>query len=236
MPEYIKSITKTYKDYKKIIVYEQAWNPTPSCEKKKNKKSGKGSHKDKIWTQNVNRARTSIHDIVASNDFQYFVTLTISPKAKINRYNYDECAKALSIWLKHHLDRYILVPEKHKDKAYHFHLLADIPEDFLTHYKGSIYNIKKYKYGFSTAIKIKKKSSPRIANYIRKYITKELVSTVGKNRRRYWASKNLTKTQIDYNLKLPTDAVLQYEQQFIKIYHSPLNRKNHISDVVKSSL
>lgn len=217
MPEYIKNIKKTYKDYVKIIEYDRHWIPTIKTEKNK-KPILKIKNQDHDDLRNVIRAKTAIHDIVACNTFEYFVTLTISPKAKINRYNYDETSKTISKWLNNHLKKYLLVPEKHQDGAYHFHLLADIPKAKIKKHKGKVYNIKSYKLGYSTAIKITKGSEARIANYVQKYITKDLIKSVGKGRRRYWASKNLARPQVEYNVKKPNNATLVYKTEHIKIY------------------
>lgn len=224
MPEYIKNIKKTYKDYVKIIEYDRHWIPTVKTTNKKPILKIKNQDQDDL--RNVIRAKTAIHDIVACNTFEYFVTLTISPQAKIDRYNYDESAKTISKWLNNHLKKYILVPERHKDGAYHFHLLADIPTSKLKKHKGKIYNIKSYKLGYSTAIKISKGSEARIANYVQKYITKDLIKSVGKGRRRYWASKNLARPQVEYNVKKPDNSTLVYKTEHIKIYTAPKDLHN----------
>lgn len=224
MPEYVKNIQKTYKDYIKIIEYNRHWIPITKTNKNK-KAILKMENKDQEDLRNVIRARTAIHDIVACNTFEYFVTLTISPTAKIDRYNYDETAKTISKWLNNHLEKYILVPEKHKDGAYHFHLLADIPKDKLRKYKGRAYNIKSYKLGYSSAIKITKGSEARIANYVKKYITKDLINSVGKGRRRYWASKNLKRPDVEYNVKKPNNATLVYKTEHINIYTAPKTKE-----------
>lgn len=217
-PPYIKTITKTYANYKKIIVYKNAWLPTP----KKDTTRHKNHDSDEKDQRNVSRARTAIFDLVASNTFDYFVTLTISPDSKLNRYDYDNCAKYLSIWLKRHITTYILVPEKHKDGAYHFHLLANIPDSQLTRFNDRVYNIKSYKYGYSTAVKITVNSEQKVANYIKKYITKDLVKTVGTGKKRYWSTRNLKRPTKEYNLPLPKNAELVHMTHGVFIYNSPL--------------
>lgn len=219
MPELVKNISKIYPDYIKIIEYGQAWEPYRGKKNKKIKKL-KITDKDEKDIRNIIRARTAISDIVACNSFQYFVTLTISPDSSINRYDYDDCAKHISKWLNNNLDKYILVPEKHKDGAFHFHLLADIPKTKLTKFSSRVYNIKSFKYGYTTAVPIKSGSEARIANYIRKYITKDLVTTVGKGRRRYWASRNLKRPEVSYNVKRPAGALLVFSQANIDVYRA----------------
>lgn len=222
MPEYVKNISKKYLNYEKILEYKTAW--TPKVGKKKKLKIKIITEQDVKDMRNVIRARTTIHDIVACNTFEYFVTLTVSPEATINRYDYDDCAKHISKWLNNHLTKYLLVPEKHKDGAYHFHLLADIPRSKLKRFKGNIFNIKSYKYGYSTAIPISTGSEAKIANYIRKYITKDLISTVGVGRRRYWASRNLARPEVTYNVVKPPNAVQVWETDQMHIYNVPRDK------------
>ena len=53
--------------------------------------------------------------------------------------------------------------------------------------------------GFTTATKVS--DSGRVASYMTKYITKDLIS-YSKGKKKYWASKNLTKPCItDYHLE-----------------------------------
>ena len=105
--------------------------------------------------------------------------------------------------------KYIVVPEYHLDGSkFHFHaLMANIDGlsmvDSGKRNKGKIiYNVNNYKLGFTTAIRIGKDESARTANYISKYITKNL-TYVTKNRQRYLISQNLKKPIItDYLLSL----------------------------------
>lgn len=217
----IFNIQKKYTKYLKIVEYERAFI-TGSPKQPRKKKSKMDTNKLKKYEYSAIRAKTAIHDIVACNSFEYFVTLTIAPNGKIDRYNYDDCSKRLSKWLNNNLKRYILVPEKHKDGAYHFHLLADIPKEQLKHHKGTVFNVISYKYGYSTAIKIRQNSEAKLANYIKKYITKDLMSSVGANRRSYWASRNLKRPEKEYNVQLPENAQKVYMTDAFDIYHSPL--------------
>ena len=53
---------------------------------------------------------------------------------------------------------------------------------------NEVFNIDGYKYGFSTATRVK--SSRKAGSYLAKYISKDLCA-VTKGRKRYWASRNL---------------------------------------------
>ena len=74
--------------------------------------------------RSMRRARAKLRRLALSNDFQYFVTLTLDPE-KIDRYDGAAVTKALGRWcdnmVRRHGLRYILVPEQHKDGAFHFH-------------------------------------------------------------------------------------------------------------------
>ena len=94
------------------------------------KSSFKGSKKD-YRSRSVRRAKQTIYEIARNGQWDWFVTLTLSPD-QVNRYDYGECSKKVSKWL-NNLRRtcqdmkYLVVPELHKDGAYHFHgLFANI--------------------------------------------------------------------------------------------------------------
>lgn len=74
--------------------------------------------------RSAHRARKAVRDIARSNDWRFFVTLTLD-KDKVNRYDPSEVLRHLRHWLGNNVRRrglaYILVPEHHKDGAIHFH-------------------------------------------------------------------------------------------------------------------
>jgi len=84
---------------------------------------GKKSEGDDLL-RSMRRARAKLRRLALSNEFQYFVTLTLAPE-KIDRYNGAAVTRALSQWcdnmVRRHGLRYILVPERHEDGAFHFH-------------------------------------------------------------------------------------------------------------------
>lgn len=72
----------------------------------------------------VRRAKTQVRDMALCTPFKYFVTLTTDP-AKVDRYDDVAILRKLRYWLDNHVRRdgltYIVVPERHKDGAVHFH-------------------------------------------------------------------------------------------------------------------
>lgn len=158
---------------------------------------------EKLEKENAERSykRTiqQIYSISRCAIWDYFVTFTFNGEL-IDRYSFEECSKVIRQWL-HNQRRnapdlkYMIVPEKHKDGAFHFHgLLADVGDmKFVdsgkrTKDKKHIYNMSKWKYGFTTAIKVYDTSG--VSKYLAKYITKELCDLT-KGKHRYFVSNNL---------------------------------------------
>lgn len=149
--------------------------------------------------RSLRRTKSVISDISRSNSWEWFLTLTFDPQ-KVDSYSYEDTTKKLSQWLnnarkKANDMKYIVVAEKHPTSGrFHFHgLFSSIEELSLTDSslidkKGrTIYNVGKYKLGWSTATQIE--SHERASSYIMKYISKDLF-VVGKGKKKYWHSKN----------------------------------------------
>ena len=148
----------------------------------------------------VSRSRTikKIYDIGRSNYWDWFLTFTFSPD-KVDRYDFSICSKKLSFWLNNMRKRspdmkYLVVPEQHKDGAWHFHgLFSNVNDsEFVDSGKCTdkgqkIFNVGKYKLGFTEAIQLD--GSFAVVSYICKYITKKLCEQT-KGKKRYWFSRN----------------------------------------------
>lgn len=163
--------------------------------------------------------------------FKYFVTLTFSPN-ECDRYDYCECSDLLHKWLdsvKHSFPyvEYVLVPEQHKDGAYHFHGLfsADLQSvmKFSGHYSASgspIYNLS-FPYGFTTATEIK--SSASCSAYIAKYISKTIKDGVlPPSAKRFWHSRGLSRPRSSHyfmDKKVIPDIILALKKASFFEYH-----------------
>ncbi len=155
----------------------------------------------------VNRTKNMIYNYARGNVWEWFITLTFN-KNKVNRYDYAECSKKLRKWLnnvrnKYAPDlRYLVIPEQHKDGAWHFHgLLSNTGKiqfnEAVNKYSAlplftksglQIFNFANYKLGYSTATAIT--DTAKASSYVTKYITKELAVKT-KGCRRYYPSNNL---------------------------------------------
>ena len=102
---------------------------------------------------------------------------------------------------------FLVVPEQHKDGAYHFHgLFSGINEcqivwtgkyvvrrvrglrSKFVRTKEKIYKIGSYKLGWMTATRVREME--KVTSYITKYITKDMLDGLH-GRKRYWCSRNL---------------------------------------------
>lgn len=145
------------------------------------------------------RANAKIKDLILCNQFDYFVTLTLSPD-KVNRNDYDSIIKRLNTYLANRVKRnglyYVGVPELHKKGGFHFHFLMNdclplVDSGTVVRPNGgrpvrtetarkqgyslddcrTVYNLKDWKLGFTTAIRLQG-DRRAIARYVGKYITK----------------------------------------------------------------
>lgn len=151
--------------------------------------------------RSARRARSKLRRLALSNEFAHFVTLTLD-KDKIDRYDAAAVQRALSTWCSNMVQRrgfrYVIVPEKHKDGAWHFHGLVaggyDLvdsgtikrpgikkpcrPKDraqreaWLREGGHIVYNVPQWTLGYSTAITLYGEYG-RAVGYVCKYIGKQ---------------------------------------------------------------
>ena len=200
-------IVKQYGDnVGKIIccdsVRESGWEECGDREHKK-----KCSANGEKLNNNLSRARSTIKELALCNPWDYFVTFTID-KSKHDRFNLDEYIKAVSEFIHTYNKRlpdeykvkYLLVPEKHKNGAWHMHgfVKGIAPKDLYTNSYGYLtWRQYEEKFGFISMDVIRDKE--RAASYIQKYIAKDLDNNVTElNRHLYYCSKGLERADVIY--------------------------------------
>jgi len=173
----------------------------PGKAKPRPRESGKKSvGADRV--RSMRRARANLRRLALANKFDYFVTLTLDP-AKVDRYDPAAIMAVMNRWLdnmvRRHALRYILVPERHKDGALHFHGFfsgeglsitdsgtikrAGIKKpmrpqsevqrkQWLSDGGRVVYNLPQWPLGFTTAMAIYGEYSGAVA-YVCKYIGKQ---------------------------------------------------------------
>ncbi len=184
-PDGTFNITCCNKDIFTTQGYEIASYENNECNKNtpKNYDTSNPSRKDSI-----RRAKAKVHDISLLNQFDYFVTLTLSTEKIGDRYDKQLVKEKLNTWLKNMVTRhnliYLLLPEYHKDGAIHMHMLCSGDLDlYNTGYydknRKEIIGLKNWKFGFSSVYQIYGDRS-HVSKYITKYVTKDSQKIFGK--------------------------------------------------------
>ena len=224
----IHDVTKEYKDMFKVVVYRYGFDPYKNKEQKQEKKE---KNKEESIHRSVRRSRSVINDYVLCNDFDMFATFTFNPR-KVNRYDMITTYLKMQGWLERNARqyenfRYIVVPERHKDGAIHFHALlngycGELKKTNIIQSGKRVYNITGFRFGFTNVTILDDDKMKTIA-YMCKYIQKDMELVNGK--RRYWASKRLNKPVITHNTiwdtgiaSLLSQKTLRYETEYSVVY------------------
>jgi hypothetical protein len=130
--------------------------------------------------RSMRRARARVRRLALANDFRWFVTLTLDQQ-RVDRYDPAEVVRKLNQWASNQVKRkglrYILVPERHKDGALHFHgFFSDALEATDSGHEDKagrpIYNLPGWTLGFTAAIEVYGDYAGAVA-YVCKYIGKQ---------------------------------------------------------------
>lgn len=159
-------------------------------------------------SQALSRAKSVIQQVAICNDWEYFFTCTIS-KENFDRYDLDVFRVKFPQWIRDYNKKYgckivyLLVPEKHKDGAFHVHgFLSGIPVDHLSAFVPGIHPCNLVDGGFKNWGACSKKFGfcsldpvrdvVKAGFYVCKYITKSLVKDfVGYGSHLYYCSLGL---------------------------------------------
>ncbi len=203
MREHEVITVKKYNEYLMKITYLQSvcvggWED-------KREHNAKGTVNDSKLLNNLSRAKNKVKEYALCNPWDYFVTLTID-KEKFDRYNLEVYQKKFCEYLHGYNKRcdendkvaYLLIPEQHKDGAWHMHgLIKGIRKKDIIINKNGYLTWKKYndKFGYMSMDTIKDKD--KVSSYILKYITKDISKNVNEiNAHLYYASKGLKTAEV----------------------------------------
>lgn len=203
------------------------------------RKRGEAGNEVKL-EESLRRSKRMVWELAMCNEWQYFVTLTINAD-KADRYNLDTLIKRLGKWLNNYSRsgekvKYLLVPEMHKDGAWHFHgLLMGLPLSHLVLFQENdhiprrikqllengrfIYDWPAYAktFGYVTVEPIL--DHERCAGYMSKYITKDLQdSTIALNAHVYYRSHGLSRAEELYRGHVTCDLKEpDFENEYVHI-------------------
>lgn len=149
---------------------------------------------------NISRARTKIFEYAMSNDFDFFVTLTLNYR-KQDRYCLDNFIKNFGQFIRNYRSKYgikveyLLIPELHKDNAWHMHgLIKGIRQEDLFYNENGYLDWRQYKAKFGYISMSRVRSKIAISKYITKYLTKSIDShNDRKHKKLYYHTRGLKK-------------------------------------------
>ena len=155
-------------------------------------------------SNNLSRAKSKVFEYSMSNDFDYFITLTLDP-LKYDRGNLKKYIKDLGQFIrnyrtKYNIDvQYLLIPERHKDGSWHMHgLIKGIPSHLFTINENGYLDWLDYKKKFGFCSLSAVKNQVAVSKYITKYISKSFNDEGGvteKNKKLYYNSRGLLKSE-----------------------------------------
>ena len=192
--------------------------------------------KSEVERISLSRTRRNIRELALCNNFEYFCTITVS-SAKCDRYSLDEVQDNLRKCLRNIRNsskdfKYLIITEKHKDGAFHFHGLMSGLSDLYVNKYGYLSSSKLDTLGFNSFSKIE--SLDKVSNYILKYITKDCVKN-SKNQI-YISSRGLKKaerTELNPNINID----YSYTNDFCSILDFTVNNdsnKDFLLNIIKN--
>ena len=151
---------------------------------------------------NISRAKSRVRELALCNEWQYFATLTIDSK-KQDRYNLKDYIKDLGNWIGNYNRkygsklRYLLVPEEHKDGAYHAHaLLSGVSLDSLVTNEFGYLDLPYYKQRFGYISLDPIRNLEKTASYVTKYITKTFAESRQIGEHLFYSSQSLNGKEV----------------------------------------
>lgn len=167
------------------------------------------SNNEKLYN-NIIRAKSNIFDYCMCNEFYYFVTITVN--SEHDRKDLDWLRKTTNQIIRDCRHKYggyfkfILIPEQHKDGAWHMHGLFDksFGQDFYINDKNYLSWSSYDKIGFSSISKIQNYDA--CIKYITKYIKKDFEKRE-KGKHLYFCSNNLKKSNKVLDLVISEHAI-----------------------------
>ena len=153
--------------------------------------------------RSMRRARAQVRDLALANPFRWFVTLTLDP-ARVDRHDMAAITRKLNAWLDNQVRRhglaYVLVPERHKDGAIHFHgffndAVAAVDSGHTDRQGHHIFNLPGWSLGFTTALELYGDYHAAVG-YVCKYIGKQGEKPGG---RWYYSGGNLRRPEVSFS-------------------------------------
>lgn len=228
-------------DPKRDPLYPEDKPPKPCFEKQ-------SKPENERFSNSISRSKARIFELAMCNEFTHFCTFT-QDKTKRDRFDLAEFRKDFAMLIRNlnrardeaHKIKYLLIPEKHKNGAWHMHgLLMGLTDSDLREFKLTeklpkrikdqiktgvkIYDWTRYRkaFGYFTCTEIE--NGVACSKYITKYISKDLQSGVREaGGHLYFASQGLKGKEIVVRLSNDVCPVTEwdFENQYIKVAEIP---------------
>lgn len=134
---------------------------------------------------NISRARGRVQEIALCNEWEWFATFTLDD-AKQDRFCLRQYVHDLGVWIGNYNRKYgtrlqyIIIPEQHKDGAWHAHgLLHGVSADSLAVNEYGYMDMPYYRNRFGYISLSKIKDTHAVARYVTKYISKDIAARKG---------------------------------------------------------
>lgn len=190
---------------------------------------------------NIARSRSRLREIAGCNVWDWFFTGTLDAKKFGDRFDLRTFRKRLGEWVGNFNKkygctlRYCIVPEQHKNGAWHCHgLFAGLPSGAIRRRNNGYFDLPDYnrRFGFCSLSAIA--SPERVASYITKYISKDFsASALEAGEHLFYASHGLKGREKCFTLPLPDEACADYEGAWCGL--SWISKRSELGDIISSA-
>lgn len=182
------------------------------------------SDSNERFAQSIQRARARVRELALCNPWEYFATFTLNEE-KQDRFDLDGWVKDFGNWIGNYNRkfntklRYLIVPERHKNGAWHGHgLLSGVAQDSVTINEHGYPTIKYYenRFGFISLDKIKDHN--KASSYIAKYITKSQGGeNLAKCKHMFYSSRGLQGRELVEFMPVSDDYISDWSNEWVGI-------------------
>lgn len=180
------------------VIYHKIGKRCEGIERAEGGEGKGGSELSQKEDSNLYRAKSKVREYAFCNEWEYFVTLTLD-KRKQDRHDLDGYIRDFGVWIGNYNKKYrtklkyLLIPEQHKNGAWHLHgLFHDVAADSLVKNAYGYLDMPYYaaRFGFISLSKIG--DPKKTATYITKYVAKAFGATqIGLCKHSYYHSQGL---------------------------------------------
>lgn len=212
-------------------------------QRQKSNKTVTTERTDERFENSLSRSRTRVHELALCNPWEYFATFTLA-ETKQDRFDLKCYIKDFGNWIGNYKRKYaasdfayLIIPEQHKDGAWHAHgLLHGVAPDSLSRNEHGYLDLAYYqnRFGYISLSPIKDKN--KCASYVTKYITKDTASTarnIGKGYHTFYASRGL-QGRVVLGQGYLTDYQTDYQNDFCGVSWIDENQVNELLNIFES--